>query len=841
MSVLFPAGSSRVSLGEGGSSRFNAALPTLDFSKMTFSAAPAQPFQFYPAEVMPSSSLPGGDEQEVMPATTVIAARMDELGQKRHSQFVQSSSYHYETDGGYNKQTGAASTAQPSSSATSSNSGDGDFGKMTFAAVDVSKGLWQLPNAGVEEFKEVLAEYERLMAASLAELWPPPKDEQLYPVTAEVPPTAIFNADGDARPQTKFPTDHSPGSVDKASFGVEALQGFEGLGHFDGDAASLSPDAASSISPPPSPDIDKFLRETDHMVKPRETLKLQEEQADENFASVVSWAGSAFWSAMGQPAAAFPRSMSRARNNLSYAVLLEQQQAQQQHHRKSKSFHCGPTTSNARLQTGGPLMAKLMDGSGGVNIPSSSTVPAARPLRRPPPKPPISFWVRSNIDPQLGEKESFAEKAVSVFDSTGCGECQSGGVGVETAGVSSGEKKPCSSRRTTFVDSDGEVGGEQTFGPTGNSGSASSASSSTFDYFSASFLTGGGYPAPSSVAAVPCRPEEGSGQQHQKALTSTLLKSINCSVSCRKGHKPGTANHDAFSVMHFSNSKWGALRLLAVYDGHGKFGEVTSQVASNLMMKMFLKELDKLKIDEQGPGFVDNNVAELQALGRCMENTFEGMHLTLEALTTKTLKEYWPGEGVYPETLDARESGTTATLILTGLGPEDHPWLLIGHIGDGKAVLYKKDEGRFTALTKDHRPDSPEEKARVEQTGLATIESFFVSRGTVRPWDPRIVTSGQTWPALNMSRVFGDLHAHKQGVTWMPDVRLLDAKKGDVLCVATDGVWDVFEDVEELGPYLASDTEETTAAAIARAAKERWNKQLDDGFHDDITCIVMEL
>eukprot|EP00392_Amoebophrya_sp_AT5.2_P016052 g16291.t1 len=732
MSVLFPAGSSRVSLGEGGSSRFNAALPTLDFSKMTFSAAPAQPFQFYPAEVMPSSSLPGGDEQEVMPATTVIAARMDELGQKRHSQFVQSSSYHYETDGGYNKQTGAASTAQPSSSATSSNSGDGDFGKMTFAAVDVSKGLWQLPNAGVEEFKEVLAEYERLMAASLAELWPPPKDEQLYPVTAEVPPTAIFNADGDARPQTKFPTDHSPGSVDKASLTSKRGRGCSY--------------AASSISPPPSPDIDKFLRETDHMVKPRETLKLQEEQADENFASVVSWAGSAFWSAMGQ----------------------------------------------------------------------------------------------------LGEKESFAEKAVSVFDSTGCGECQSGGVGVETAGVSSGEKKPCSSRRTTFVDSDGEVGGEQTFGPTGNSGSASSASSSTFDYFSASFLTGGGYPAPSSVAAVPCRPEEGSGQQHQKALTSTLLKSINCSVSCRKGHKPGTANHDAFSVMHFSNSKWGALRLLAVYDGHGKFGEVTSQVASNLMMKMFLKELMRPRDQmhgwkADGPGFVDNNVAELQALGRCMENTFEGMHLTLEALTTKTLKEYWPGEGVYPETLDARESGTTATLILTGLGPEDHPWLLIGHIGDGKAVLYKKDEGRFTALTKDHRPDSPEEKARVEQTGLATIESFFVSRGTVRPWDPRIVTSGQTWPALNMSRVFGDLHAHKQGVTWMPDVRLLDAKKGDVLCVATDGVWDVFEDVEELGPYLASDTEETTAAAIARAAKERWNKQLDDGFHDDITCIVMEL
>ena len=112
--------------------------------------------------------------------------------------------------------------------------------------------------------------------------------------------------------------------------------------------------------------------------------------------------------------------------------------------------------------------------------------------------------------------------------------------------------------------------------------------------------------------------------------------------------------------------------------------------------------------------------------------------------------------------------------------------------------------------------------------------------------DPRIVTPNQCWPALNMSRVFGDLHAHEQGATWLPEVRLLDAQIGDVLVLATDGVWDVFENEEELMGFLFAEdgkklNRERASEAIVTEAKKRWNEKLDDGFHDDITCVVMGL
>ncbi|CAD7949617.1 unnamed protein product [Amoebophrya sp. A25] len=335
-------------------------------------------------------------------------------------------------------------------------------------------------------------------------------------------------------------------------------------------------------------------------------------------------------------------------------------------------------------------------------------------------------------------------------------------------------------------------------------------------------------------------PEESSSSSDSAlARKTSLLASLRCSVSCRKGHKEGTANHDGFGIMHLDGVyQWGPLTLIAVYDGHGKFGEITSQITSNLMMKIFLENLNSAAaaIPRDGPGFMDASSEQLAPLGKAMEDTFQTIHKIMDQLTIGYLdySESTPLERdpLFPDAFDARESGTTATLILKG-GDED-PWLLIGHIGDGKAVLVKENDD-VTFLTRDHRPDEASEKERIEKLGVAHIESFYVSRGTVRPWDPRIVTTGQTWPALNMSRVFGDLHAHEQGATYMPDVRLLDAKKGEKVIVATDGVWDVFEEGKEILPYVSE------ASNICEEAKKRWNQKLDDGFHDDITCIVLEL
>ena len=57
-----------------------------------------------------------------------------------------------------------------------------------------------------------------------------------------------------------------------------------------------------------------------------------------------------------------------------------------------------------------------------------------------------------------------------------------------------------------------------------------------------------------------------------------------------------------YSVLHFDACHlWGAMTLLAVFDGHGKMGEVVSQVATNVLCKLLLENLHKAFGDEAGP------------------------------------------------------------------------------------------------------------------------------------------------------------------------------------------------------------------------------------------------
>ena len=57
------------------------------------------------------------------------------------------------------------------------------------------------------------------------------------------------------------------------------------------------------------------------------------------------------------------------------------------------------------------------------------------------------------------------------------------------------------------------------------------------------------------------------------------------------------------------------------------------------------------------------------------------------------------------------------------------------------------------------------------------VEAFRVTmQGTTRPVDARVYVEGQTWPAPNMSRPLGDLSSHTQGVSEVPDTRLVDVE-----------------------------------------------------------------
>jgi len=332
-------------------------------------------------------------------------------------------------------------------------------------------------------------------------------------------------------------------------------------------------------------------------------------------------------------------------------------------------------------------------------------------------------------------------------------------------------------------------------------------------------------------------------------ITSTaLLQTFGVQVACKKGTKDAP-NHDGYTVVHFDDSyKWGPLTLYCVFDGHGPAGETISAMCIDLLPKLMFEQFKDLaeRLSSEGLGGVRSS-EDVGYVRKAMEEVFVKIQQFLEHLTA---------DG----TLCARKSGSTATLILNGLDWNEQPYLLVSHVGDSRAALIRSGNDNSEAdrmsqdyqpyevpeileLTRDHRPESTKERIRIERAG-ARVEAFPVEKGTVRPMDPRVLSDGQTWPALNMSRCVGDLFSHTQGVIELPDVRIKDVQFGDKILICSDGVWDVLPPadarvmVEELAkrdPYHSE-----AAEAICREAKKRWLEKTEN-FHDDITAMVIEI
>jgi protein phosphatase 1L len=141
---------------------------------------------------------------------------------------------------------------------------------------------------------------------------------------------------------------------------------------------------------------------------------------------------------------------------------------------------------------------------------------------------------------------------------------------------------------------------------------------------------------------------------------------------------------------------------------------------------------------------------------------------------------------------------------------------MAANAGDTRVVI-NTAEGCLS-LTKDHKPEFPEERRRIESLGGEVI-SYGVAR---------------VQGVLSMSRALGDAYL-KPYITAEP--RIIEGFLGmenHFAILACDGVWDVLtqEDVMEMTISIAN--AEKAAAAIS-------TKALDYGSGDNITVIVLDL
>jgi len=320
----------------------------------------------------------------------------------------------------------------------------------------------------------------------------------------------------------------------------------------------------------------------------------------------------------------------------------------------------------------------------------------------------------------------------------------------------------------------------------------------------------------------------------------------------------------------------GATDLLAVFDGHGEGGHWVSETCCEVLPKLLLRRLAQANTAQAaGSG---GQVSGAQCVSPTARNpqeadgrsgtewwreaailAFEDMHAILETSTAKVMAreerdEQLALEGEPQENgilelsscgqpaIDARCSGTTGTVLL--LLPSRR--LLAAHVGDSRAVFGTRRRGpdraawRAIELTRDHKPDLPDERQRIEDAGAQVVVVGCPPHSTHRVFTPH-----QSWPSINMSRSLGDLHAHTQGLTSAAEANLVEqlwdpGMEEAVIILGSDGIWDVLDGLVavELVAH-AREQGNDPAAVLSHEAYDRWNKRgLQGGYTDDITVIV---
>jgi len=166
-------------------------------------------------------------------------------------------------------------------------------------------------------------------------------------------------------------------------------------------------------------------------------------------------------------------------------------------------------------------------------------------------------------------------------------------------------------------------------------------------------------------------------------------------------------------------------------------------------------------------------------------------------------------------------------------------------VADSTAVVGKinqtNNQKKITgeALTKDHKPNLKEEKARIEKSGGRVVFDGYANH--------RVYAKNARYPGLNMSRCLGDLMGHQDcGISAEPDIgefEITEDMKWLMLC--SDGVWEFITPLEAATIVANSaPTPKDAMVGAERLAKEAWDRWIREeggAVVDDITVVLVAL
>lgn len=289
-------------------------------------------------------------------------------------------------------------------------------------------------------------------------------------------------------------------------------------------------------------------------------------------------------------------------------------------------------------------------------------------------------------------------------------------------------------------------------------------------------------------------------------------------------HQGGRAYMEDFSSVTVDTENQEAC--FAVYDGHGG-QDAASFCQRNLWHNIRKQKMFHSKEDDKVTTAVQMGFAETQ---REMWNNIE-----------KWSKHR---SGLYNST-----AGSTASLVVVRGNK-----LIVAHVGDSTVTLTRNDLSmlKTVQITDEHKPNAPQEQARIELHGGRVEKRGSVHRvAWKRVRQPhkgpvRRSTTFEVVPFLAVSRALGNLWSYdyftkKYTVSPEPDICVRDLNHGvdRYIVIASDGIWNVMTNEEVTNFVHSKQMYEDVARRLVFEALRRWN---DRGWRaDNITAIVLVL
>lgn len=271
-----------------------------------------------------------------------------------------------------------------------------------------------------------------------------------------------------------------------------------------------------------------------------------------------------------------------------------------------------------------------------------------------------------------------------------------------------------------------------------------------------------------------------------------------------------------------------------VFDGHGPFGHmVARKVRDSLPLKLTahwdLNHANDIDSEDCSPAFEDMKTTDsVDEEVNCPE-----IFMTLKEAYLKAFKIMDRELKAHPD-IDCFCSGTTAvTLIKQG---QD---LVIGNIGDSRAVLGTRDENNCLAaiqLTVDLKPNLPSEKERIKRC-KGRVFALRDEPEVARVWLPN-----NDSPGLAMARAFGDFCLKDFGLISVPEVSYRHlTERDEFIVLATDGVWDVLSNKEVVGVIESAPARCSAARCLVESAVKAWKCKYPTSKVDDCAVVCLFL